>query len=250
MQNQTLKVLSTLTSHTVQHLLMGGQACVLYGAGQFSRDADVAVLATTENLERLREALTELEADVIAIPPFEAKYLERGLAIHFRCRKPGLNNLRIDVMSVMRGVDPFLQLWERRTTIEFKDGQRADLMNIADLVKAKKTQRDKDWPMIAELLESHYRRYQDEADAAAIDFWLIEGRTPQTLIEVANKYPDAARSAAARRPLLQDAFAASVSALRQTLLEEQQKEQEVDRIYWQPLIAELEELRHNRRRRS
>ena len=36
MQNQTLKVLSTLTSRTVQHLLIGRQACVLYGAAQFS----------------------------------------------------------------------------------------------------------------------------------------------------------------------------------------------------------------------
>src|ERR671936_467686 len=98
MQNQTLKVLSTLTSHTVQHLLMGGQACLLYGAGQFSRDADVVVLATTENLERLREALDELKAEVIAIPPFEAQYLERGLAIHFRCRHPGLNDIRLDIM--------------------------------------------------------------------------------------------------------------------------------------------------------
>jgi hypothetical protein len=44
MQNPTVKALSTLTAHRVQHLLMGGQACVFYGAAQFSRDADIAIL--------------------------------------------------------------------------------------------------------------------------------------------------------------------------------------------------------------
>ena len=33
-------------------LLMGGQACVLYGAAQFSRDLDLAVLADASNLAR------------------------------------------------------------------------------------------------------------------------------------------------------------------------------------------------------
>ena len=34
--NRIHKVLSTMAAHRVQALLMGGQACVLYGAGQFS----------------------------------------------------------------------------------------------------------------------------------------------------------------------------------------------------------------------
>ena len=41
--NPILKVLSTLTTHRVRHLLMGGQACVLYGAAQFSRDTVDAI---------------------------------------------------------------------------------------------------------------------------------------------------------------------------------------------------------------
>ena len=43
--NPILKVLSTLGSHRVRYLLIGGQACVLYGAAEFSRDTGVAVLA-------------------------------------------------------------------------------------------------------------------------------------------------------------------------------------------------------------
>ena len=42
----------------VRALLMGGQACVLYGAAEFSRDTDFA----TANLARLRLALADLRA--------------------------------------------------------------------------------------------------------------------------------------------------------------------------------------------
>jgi hypothetical protein len=35
------KALSTIRRHRVAHLLMGGQACMLYGAAEFSRDLDL-----------------------------------------------------------------------------------------------------------------------------------------------------------------------------------------------------------------
>jgi hypothetical protein len=41
---------------------MGGQACILYGAAEFSRDVDMAVLASHSNLARRREALSDLRA--------------------------------------------------------------------------------------------------------------------------------------------------------------------------------------------
>jgi hypothetical protein len=35
---------------------MGGQACVLYGAAEFSRDTDLVILADAGNVTRLRLA--------------------------------------------------------------------------------------------------------------------------------------------------------------------------------------------------
>jgi hypothetical protein len=58
-----------------------GQACVFYGAAEFSRDTDLAILSTPENLERFRAALADLEAECIALPPFEVDYLLRGHAL-------------------------------------------------------------------------------------------------------------------------------------------------------------------------
>ena len=37
--NPIQKVLSTLSTHQVRYLLMGGQACVFYGAAEFSGKA-------------------------------------------------------------------------------------------------------------------------------------------------------------------------------------------------------------------
>ena len=73
--------------HRVRTLLMGGQGCVLYGAAECSRDTDLAILAAVAELARLRCALKELVADVIAVPPFHVRHLRTGLAINFRCRQ-------------------------------------------------------------------------------------------------------------------------------------------------------------------
>ncbi len=149
-----------MRARRVRALLMGGQACVFYGAAEFSRDTDLAIMADAANLARLRGALEDLQADVIAVPPFTLNHLRRGHAIHFRCRHPDALRMRVDVMSRMRGVEPFPKLWRRRTVIELADGMICDLLSLPDLVQAKKTQRDKDWPMIRQLLEAHFFQNQ------------------------------------------------------------------------------------------
>lgn len=54
--------------------------------------------------------------------------------------------MRLDVMSVMRGVDEFKKLWKRRVHVEITPDVVVDLLSIQDLVRTKKTQRDKDCP--------------------------------------------------------------------------------------------------------
>jgi hypothetical protein len=242
-----LKVLSTIQKHRVACLLMGGQACVFYGAAEFSRDTDLVVLADAANLQRLQAALDELQAEPIAVPPFEPRYLEMGLAVHFRCRDPEAANLRIDVMSKLRGVDPFPQLWERRTTIDVQ-GTIIDLLSVADLVHAKKTQRDKDWPMIARLLETDYAAHSADPSPERLRFWLRELRTPELLTALAAQHPDLTKSLTAGRPLLAHALDGDLSAVRQALRDEEDAEREADRQYWAPLKAELERLRMAKRR--
>ena len=109
---------------------MGGQACILYGASEFSRDTDIALLASKENLEILKSALRELGARRIAIPPFELSYLQKGHAIHFRCSHPEAEKIRIDIISVMRGVDTFEELWKRREQFILPEGENFELLPL------------------------------------------------------------------------------------------------------------------------
>jgi hypothetical protein len=243
--NPIHKVLSTFQSCEVRALLMGGQACVFYGAAEFSRDTDFAIHADAANLERLRAAMRELEAEVIAVPPLALEHLQRGHAVHFRCQHPEAARLRVDVMAKMRGVADFAELWERRTTLRGEDGTVYELMSLPDLVRAKKTQRDKDWPMIRRLIEADHAACSDTPSTERVRFWLGEGRTPALLIEWVGKFPDQAKAlAGAGRPLLELAVRNDEAGVEEALAREEQIERAADRAYWAPLKAELERMRH------
>ena len=225
---------------------MGGQACVFYGAAEFSRDTDFAILPDAANLARLRKALAELQAEPNAVPPFTLKHLRRGHAIHFRCQHPEAFQMRVDVMSKMRGVEAFAKLWQRRTTLQIPGGEKCDLLSLPDLVQAKKTQRDKDWPMIRRLVEAHYFQNQSKPKPAQIRFWFQELRTPELLVELATRYPAICRRLARGRPLLAHVHAGEPSVLGHALMAEETSERQQDKEYWMPLKAELEKLRHAR----
>jgi len=227
---------------------MGGQACVLYGAAEFSRDTDLIILADPLNLTKLRRALAELQADVIAVPPFQLQHLRRGHAIHFRCLHPELGRMRVDVMSRLRGVGSFAILWRRRTTISLPDGFSFDVLSLPDLVKAKKTQRDKDWPMLRRLVEAHYFQNRNQPTPAQVRFWLQELRSPELLIEVGRQQRRACDRAVRRRKLLRHAIQGDQEALETALEQEEKRERETDRRYWQPLRSELEKIRRRRRK--
>ncbi len=227
-----------------QTLLMGGQACVLYGAAEFSRDLDLMVLCESQNLSHVEAALQELQAVRIAVPDLHTDHLTRGHAVHYRCQREDVQKLRIDLMSVLRGVDSFRELWDRRTTLLF-NGEEVELLSLPDLVQAKKTQRDKDWPMIRRLVEESYFRREPEPSPASVKFWLLELRTPELLLRVCSDFPAAANALAPVRAALQSALAGDLTGVTAALVSEESAIRELDRIYWAPLKRELEQFRHS-----
>lgn len=225
-------------------LLMGGQACVLYGAAEFSKDVDFAVMLGTHNFAHLQVALDELEARVIAVPPFDEDFLRRGHAVHFRCGRADVRDLRVDLMARMRGVDDFDALWERRTTFEIAENEDYDLLSVPDLIRAKKTQRTKDWPMIERLVLENYFSNRHQLTPERITFWLSEARTPEILLAVAKRFPEVQVE---REAALLARDGAGELAIEAALRREEERERALDRAYWAPLKAELEELRRARR---
>lgn len=236
-------VFDTMAASDVACLLMGGQACVLYGAAEFSKDVDFVVLADGENLNRVAAAMAALKAEIIAVPDFKSTYLDEGLAVHFRCQAPGVEGLRVDVMTKMRGVEDFPQLWERRFTIEDGEGGSVNLLHVRDLVSAKKTQRDKDWPMIQRLMEVRYLSAEANPAEDEIRFWFRELRTPEILIDASSRFPDHAAALAQHRPLLRAAIDKDHATLIRQLNAEMMEEKERDRLHWEPLKVRLGQLR-------
>jgi hypothetical protein len=242
--NPILKVLLTFKNHKVKCLLIGGQACIIYGAIEFSRDSDFVILADTDNMERLKKALKALKARPIYFPEFKSEYLHRGHACHFRCEAGQVAGLRIDLLSVLRGCAPFDELWKRRKRITIEGGTTIEVIGLSDLVQSKKTQRDKDWFMIRRLVENDIALNKYNSSKEHIKWWFNESRTTEHLKQLAEKYPGIVKEMALKRPLLDHAIKGPLTALSLALSQEEQIERQKDIEYWKPLRKELETLRH------
>ena len=248
-QSPIHKALSILRKHRVRALLMGGQACILYGAAEFSRDIDLAVLADERNLSRLLAALGELKATPVFVPPLSASALLRGHACHFRCHATSVEGLRIDVMSVLRGCESFPDLWARRRTLSLPGVGRVNVLALKDLVQAKKTQRDKDWPMLRRLVEADYYGRPSRPTREQITFWLRETRTTDILIALGRRYVATARRLAAERAAIECAVEGDRMGVERALQVEQEQARSSDQQYWAPLRADLSRWRRERGRR-
>ena len=149
-------------------------------------------------------------------------------------------------MARLRGASDFAELYERRTTIESAEGS-VDLLGLEDLVAAKKTQRDKDWPMVRRLVEQNYFEKMSEPSEVNIEFWLRELRTPELLVEVSARWPAEAAKCAASRRAVEAAIGGDVALTGACLEEEEKQERARDRAYWEPLRRQLEQLRRRKR---
>ena len=241
--NPIHKALLTFRNCSARFLLMGGQACILYGGAEFSRDLDFSIGVDTDNLAAVRSALAALEAERVFVPELDEHALRRGHACHFRCHADGVEELRIDLMAKMRGCPDFDALWERRSVVKLPEIGEIGLLSLPDLIQAKKTQREKDWPMIRRLIETDVAQNGENAGPEKVVFWLRECRTPALLVQLARQYAGACRKAAEYRPLLIAALEQNMSELESLLLKEEMDEREKDREYWRPLREELEQWR-------
>ncbi len=213
---------------------------MFYGAAELSRDIDILIYPDPETFDLLRAALQELQAVPIAVPDLSPEVLLRGHASHFRCKREDVAELRIDVMAVLRNCEGFETIWQRRTVLDV-DGIAVNILATEDLVRAKKTQGDKDWPAVRRLVEQSY--LVEGSTPSKISFWLRELRTPELLIEAAKRFPVEAAELGAGRPALRAAIKEDKAAVAKHFAEELAAETELDIAYWEPLKKELEAFR-------
>jgi len=120
-------LLRLLKENDVRFVVIGGVACVAHGFDRLTKDIDIFVEPTMENMQRTFNALTTLGYDLTDVTIEEA--LQKKLLFRQYI-------LRTDIHPDVTGVD-FQTVWKNKELINFK-GQEVYFASIEDLIKMKK----------------------------------------------------------------------------------------------------------------
>ena len=148
-------ILAALERRQVRYVLIGGLAANAHGARRTTRDVDVIVDRSRENIERLADAARDLQvgSPVIdsrrrEIDPLDPHDLERAANVSLDTAEGEL-----DVMNEAKGAPPFERLAERAVVVEVF-GTRVHVVGLDDLIALKRAAgRDVDLRDIADLTD-------------------------------------------------------------------------------------------------
>ena len=246
------RALGALEARDVQALVVGGIAGAVYGGKSVTKALDLHLRADPHDIARLRPALDDLEARVIAVPTeLRWDYLERGFWVHLECHRSDVAGLHLDVATRPFGAAPFEEMWARRLTRQLPGtGVTAHFASLPDLVALKKTRRKDDWSTIQQLVDIDYRIGGDKVERSRVRFWLLELRSAQTLMECAARFGSETLRLVPERPLLELALSQDAVALADAMDEEERLARRADEARMAPILAELERLRHDARPRG
>ncbi|MBI4027326.1 MAG: hypothetical protein HY360_20240 [Verrucomicrobia bacterium] len=173
----------------IRFALTSGMACVEYGLQQSTKDTDWII--APDDLGKLRTLFAGLEA---ASPgcrvmyrslfgaPLDFEFLSHGWTSHLLVRDPDGAEHKVDIF----GVPPRLASWTADDT---------GLATRHVVAQMKKTDREKDWPMVDSIAWQLWEHRSSEA--------LLHIQDQRKLIDAWGKIPPADRHALAqKRPLL------------------------------------------------
>jgi predicted nucleotidyltransferase len=132
-----VRIAELLQKRGVEFLVIGGQAAVLHGSPLPTYDVDLCYRRTSENLERLAEALRELHPTLRGAPPdlpfrLDAQSLALGANFTF--------NTDLGPLDLLGWVEPFGtydDLISRAEWIDL-DARRVALISLDDLIAIKR----------------------------------------------------------------------------------------------------------------
>ena len=156
-------ILAALERHRVRYVLIGGIAAVTRGARLLTEDVDITPAADLDNLERLADALRELDAQIridatqlSRVPlPFDAHLLAANEIWNLATRHG-----KLDIVLRPRGFERgFEELRPGATRERIGEGLRIYVASVDQLIRTKEAAgRAKDREAVAEL-----RRLRDIA---------------------------------------------------------------------------------------
>ena len=128
MLNQFRDVFASLQKHEVKYVVIGGIAAVLHGVPRATFDVDILVEATSDNAQRLLDALLEARLGTASLISAD-ELLTHEITI-FKDR------VRIDVQTATPGLR-FEDAWQNRETMEYQ-GQTFYVASRNDLIASKR----------------------------------------------------------------------------------------------------------------
>lgn len=138
------QLLAKLADAGVPFVIVGGYAAVAHGSAYLTRDVDICIVFSPENVGRLRLALKDLQPRHRMMPQ-ALSFLE------FPAAGQALQNLYlqtnlgvIDILSSVLGIGGYERLLENAEIVEV-DGRKYPVISLEDLIKAKEAMgREKD----------------------------------------------------------------------------------------------------------
>jgi len=151
-----VRIFETLERHGVEYLTIGGVAVNAHGHLRNTRDVDVLIEWTAENMRRLAVALAELDAklfgvdaDLLDVDPLDPDDLLNGGNLTLRTASGGLDLFDPDEIP---GGRPFEEMLPRAVEATVA-GVRIRAVGLDDLIRLKRESgRDRDLEDVATLL--------------------------------------------------------------------------------------------------
>jgi hypothetical protein len=128
MLNQLQGVYSSLHKHRVKYVTIGGIAAILHGVPRATFDLDILIEATSDNAQRLLDALLDVGFGTASLVTTE-RLLAHEITI-FRDR------VQIDVQTSTPGI-VFEEVWKRREVMKYQ-GQAFYVLSRDDLIASKR----------------------------------------------------------------------------------------------------------------
>ncbi|MCA9581098.1 MAG: hypothetical protein KC416_04845 [Myxococcales bacterium] len=124
-----IDLLAAFATDKVEYLLIGGQAVALHGHPRFTKDADLWLRDTPENIQRCQSALRAFGAPEEVVEGIAASV---GLDVVWMGHPPA----RIDLVKEVPGGD-FARAWADRVQMEIAE-TRVDVVNREELIRLKR----------------------------------------------------------------------------------------------------------------
>jgi hypothetical protein len=190
-------------------VLASGQAVVYYRLAMASKDGDWILRETPEACRRALEVLERHGARYRPGAPLDIRWLAAGWSSHFEFFDSQRRRIRCDFVTRPPRVDP-----AELATFFAQPAEPLLVVGIEPLIHMKRTQRAKDYPVIAELA----RRLPPERE-------LEETTDPDRILELAPDYGEESL----RDPVQKAAAGEGRMAVVVALAEEIDRQQQADR---------------------